>query len=186
MFIQTETTPNPATLKFLPGQAVMGEGTADFTSHEDARRSPLAERLFGVEGVTGVFLGSDFITVTKTEDKEWYLLKPAILGVVMEHFVAKRPVILAEAKGDETEADAGEDSEVVTQIRELLDTRVRPAVAQDGGDIVFQGFEGGVVYLHMQGACAGCPSSTATLKMGIENMLRHYIPEVVEVRAVNG
>jgi Fe-S cluster biogenesis protein NfuA len=185
MFIQTEQTPNPATLKFLPGQSVMGDGTADFTSSEEAKRSPLAERLFGVEGVTGVFLGSDFITVTKTEDKEWYLLKPAILGVVMEHFVAKRPVILAEAEGGET-ADVGEESEIATQIRELLDTRVRPAVAQDGGDIVFQGFDNGVVYLHMQGACAGCPSSTATLKMGIENMLRHYIPEVVEVRAVNG
>ena len=186
MFIQTEQTPNPATLKFLPGQAVMGEGTADFTSPEDAQRSPLAERLFGVEGVTGVFLGSDFITVTKTEDKEWYLLKPAILGVVMEHFVAKRPVILAEADGGDSAADVGEESEIATQIRELLDTRVRPAVAQDGGDIVFQGFDNGVVYLHMQGACSGCPSSTATLKMGIENMLRHYIPEVVEVRAVNG
>lgn len=186
MFIQTEQTPNPATLKFLPGQAVMGEGTADFTSPEDARRSPLAERLFGVEGVTGVFLGSDFITVTKSEAKEWYLLKPAILGVVMEHFVAKRPIILAEAGGDATPADPGEESEIATQIRELLDTRVRPAVAQDGGDIVFQGFDNGVVYLHMQGACSGCPSSTATLKMGIENMLRHYIPEVVEVRAVNG
>lgn len=186
MFIQTEQTPNPATLKFLPGQPVMGDGTADFTSPETARRSPLAERLFGVEGVTGVFLGSDFITVTKSDAKEWYLLKPAILGVVMEHFVAKRPVILAEPAGDETAVDDGEDSEIVLQIRELLDTRVRPAVAQDGGDIVFQGFDQGVVYLHMQGACAGCPSSTATLKMGIENMLRHYIPEVVEVRAVNG
>lgn len=186
MFIQTEQTPNPATLKFLPGQAVMGDGTADFTSPEDARRSPLAERLFGVEGVTGVFLGSDFVTVTKSEDKEWYLLKPAILGVVMEHFVAKRPVILAGSEGEAKQADAGEESEIATQIRELLDTRVRPAVAQDGGDIVFQGFDNGVVYLHMQGACSGCPSSTATLKMGIENMLRHYIPEVVEVRAVNG
>lgn len=186
MFIQTEQTPNPATLKFLPGQAVMGDGTADFTSPEDARRSPLAERLFGVEGVTGVFLGSDFVTVTKSEDKEWYLLKPAILGVVMEHFVAKRPVILAAPEGETKQADAGEESEIAAQIRELLDTRVRPAVAQDGGDIVFQGFDNGVVYLHMQGACSGCPSSTATLKMGIENMLRHYIPEVVEVRAVNG
>ncbi|MEX0921487.1 MAG: NifU family protein [Rhodovibrionaceae bacterium] len=186
MFIQTEQTPNPATLKFLPGQPVMGDGTADFTSPEDARRSPLAERLFGVDGVTAVFLGSDFITVTKTDAKEWYLLKPSILGVVMEHFVAKRPVILAEPAGGEAPADDGEDSEIVLQIRELLDTRVRPAVAQDGGDIVFQGFDQGVVYLHMQGACAGCPSSTATLKMGIENMLRHYIPEVVEVRAVNG
>lgn len=185
MFIQTEQTPNPATLKFLPGQSVMGDGTADFTSPEDAKRSPLAERLFGIEGVTGVFLGSDFITVTKSEGKEWYLLKPAILGVVMEHFVAKRPIILAEAEGD-VPAEVGEESEIATQIRELLDTRVRPAVAQDGGDIVFQGFDNGVVYLHMRGACSGCPSSTATLKMGIENMLRHYIPEVVEVRAVNG
>ena len=183
MFIQTEATPNPATLKFLPGRDVMASGTANFENQEDAGRSPLAERLFQVEGVSGVFLGSDFITVAKAEDKEWYLLKPAILGVIMEHFTAGRPVMLEGAAQEE--ADVGEDDdEVVSQIRELIDTRVRPAVAQDGGDIVFRGFENGIVFLHMQGACAGCPSSTATLKMGIENMLRHYIPEVVEVRAV--
>ena len=184
MFIQTEQTPNPATLKFLPGKEVMVEGTADFRDAEAAARSPLAQRLFQVEGVEGVFLGSDFISVTKPEDKEWYLLKPAILGIIMEHFTAGRPVILEDQAGDEAEASE-EDSEVVAQIKELLDTRVRPAVAQDGGDIVFRGFDQGIVMLTMQGACQGCPSSTATLKMGIENMLRHYIPEVVEVRAVD-
>ncbi len=181
MFIQTEETPNPATLKFLPGRDVMASGTANFENRDEAGRSPLAERLFQVEGVSGVFLGSDFITVAKAEDKEWYLLKPAILGVIMEHFTAGRPVLLEGASQDEAGED---DDEVVSQIRELIDTRVRPAVAQDGGDIVFRGFENGIVFLHMQGACAGCPSSTATLKMGIENMLRHYIPEVVEVRPV--
>ena len=183
MFIQTEQTPNPATLKFLPGRAVMSAGTADFTDAEAARRSPLAERLFLIDGITGVFLGADFITITKRDDKEWFLLKPAILGVIMEHFTAGHPVILAADDADDLGA-AGEDNEVVRQIKELLDTRVRPAVAQDGGDIIFRSFEDGVVYLHMQGACSGCPSSTATLKMGIENMLRHYIPEVVEVRPV--
>ncbi|MGE0716015.1 MAG: NifU family protein [Alphaproteobacteria bacterium] len=181
MFIQTETTPNPATLKFLPGRDVMSAGTADFPNRDAAARSPLAQRLFDVDGVNGVFLGGDFVTVTKAADKEWYTLKPSILGVIMEHFTAGRPAVLAEAP---TEAADGDDDEIVVQIKELLDTRVRPAVAQDGGDIVFHGFEDGVVYLHMQGSCAGCPSSTATLKSGIENMLRHYIPEVVEVRAV--
>ncbi len=183
MFIQTEQTPNPATLKFMPGRDVMGAGTADFPDPEAAKRSPLAERLFQIEGVQGVFLGSDFITVTKAADKEWYLLKPAILGVIMEHFTAGRPIVLETDEGAGEES-AGEDSEVVQQIKELLDTRVRPAVAQDGGDIIFRSYEDGVVYLVMQGACSGCPSSTATLKMGIENMLRHYIPEVVEVRPV--
>ncbi|WP_119167411.1 NifU family protein [Algihabitans albus] len=184
MFIQTEQTPNPATLKFLPGRPVMGEtGTASFASAEEAQRSPLAERLFEVEGVTGVFFGSDFISVSKAEAQEWYLLKPAVLGVIMEHFVAGKD-LLREAEADGNAA-AETDSEVVSTIKELLDTRVRPAVAQDGGDIIFRGFEDGVVLLHMQGACAGCPSSTATLKMGIENMLRHYVPEVTEVRAVN-
>lgn len=186
MFIQTEQTPNPATLKFLPGREVLAAGTANFPDAASAARSPLAERLFQVEGVVGVFFGTDFVSVTKEEDREWYLMKPGILGVIMEHFTAGRPVLLDDAgAGDEGHsADAGEDNEIVTQIKELLDTRVRPAVAQDGGDIVFRGFEKGVVYLHMQGACSGCPSSTATLKMGIENMLRHYIPEVVEVRPV--
>ena len=184
MFIQTEQTPNPATLKFLPGQTVLEQGTASFASEEEATRSPLAERLFQVEGVSGVFFGHDFISVSKEDEKEWYLLKPAVLGVIMEHFVAKRPLLNDEGDGAEAE-ETGEDSEIVGQIKELLDTRVRPAVAQDGGDIMFKGFERGVVYLHMQGACSGCPSSTMTLKMGIENMLRHYIPEVTEVRAID-
>ena len=185
MFIQTEQTPNPATLKFLPGRSVLDSGTANFPDADSAARSPLAERLFGIEGIVGVFFGTDFVSVTKDHDREWYLLKPAILGVIMEHFTAGRPVLNPDsAAGDEGHSGDAEDDEVVGQIKELLDTRVRPAVAQDGGDIVFRGFEKGVVYLHMQGACAGCPSSTATLKMGIENMLRHYIPEVVEVRPV--
>jgi Fe-S cluster biogenesis protein NfuA len=183
VFIQTEETPNPATLKFLPGHEVAGATTADFPDPAAAGRSPLAERLFAIDGIAGVFLGADFVTVTKAVDKEWYLLKPAVLGVIMEHFTAGRPVLLGDATGGE-ETAAEEDSEVVAQIKELLDTRVRPAVAQDGGDIIFHAFEDGVVFLAMQGACAGCPSSTATLKMGIENMLRHYIPEVQEVRAV--
>jgi Fe-S cluster biogenesis protein NfuA len=183
VFIQTEQTPNPATLKFLPGREVLGSGTADFTTAEAAANSPLAQRLFAIQGVSGVFLGADFITVSKADEREWHLLKPAILGVVMEHFTAGRPVLTAPADAAAEEAVAEEDREVVAQIKELLDTRVRPAVAQDGGDIIFQGYDKGVVFLHMQGACAGCPSSTATLKMGIENMLRHYIPEVVEVRA---
>ena len=181
MFIQTETTPNPATLKFLPGRTVMDKGTADFATAEAAERSPLARRLFLVDGVTGVFLGSDFVTITKRDDKEWLLLKPVLLGIIMEHFTANRPMIEAGPAADEVE---GEDDELVLQIKELLDTRIRPAVAQDGGDIIFRGFDKGIVYLHMQGSCSGCPSSTATLKMGIENMLRHYVPEVVEVRAV--
>jgi len=182
MFIQTEETPNPATLKFLPGRTVLGTGTADMPDLESAHRSPLAERLFQVDGVRGVFLGSDFITVTKQTDKEWYLLKPALLGIIMEHFTANRPMLLTEAAtpGESTE----EDDELVLQIKELLDTRVRPAVAQDGGDIIYRGFEKGVVYVRLQGSCSGCPSSTATLRMGIENMLKHYVPEVVEVRAV--
>jgi Fe-S cluster biogenesis protein NfuA len=183
MFIQTEQTPNPATLKFLPGRAVMSAGTANFTSADDANRSPLAERLFRIDGVTGVFLGADFVTVTKADDREWQLLKPSILGAVMEHFTAGHPVIRESVSDNAHHGDAV-DSEVVSQIKELLDTRVRPAVAQDGGDIVFHGFEDGVVYLHMQGSCSGCPSSTATLKAGIENMLKHYLPEVSEVRAV--
>jgi Fe-S cluster biogenesis protein NfuA len=183
VFIQTEETPNPATLKFLPGCEVAGATTADFPDPATAGRSPLAERLFAIDGLTGVFLGADFVTVTKAGDQEWYLLKPAVLGIIMEHFTAGRPVLLGDASADE-EKVLEEDSEVVAQIKELLDTRVRPAVAQDGGDIIFHAFEEGVVFLTMQGACAGCPSSTATLKMGIENMLRHYIPEVQEVRAV--
>ncbi len=184
MFIQTEPTPNPATLKFLPGREVMARGTVDFRSVEAAADSPLAGSLFAVDGVTGVFLGSDFITVAKSEDLDWQVLKPEVLGVIMEHFTSGKPVLLAEVVEGEGEAE-GDDDEIVTQIKELLDTRVRPAVAQDGGDIVFRSFEDGVVYLHMRGACSGCPASTATLRYGIENMLRYYVPEVVAVQPVD-
>ncbi len=185
MFIQTESTPNPATLKFLPGQSVMDMGTADFPSSDGASASPLAQRLFEVEGTSGVFLGSDFVTVTKTDAVDWDHIKPALLGAIMEHFQSGQPVIAENHAPASGHAEhTGEDGAIVEQIKELLDTRVRPAVAQDGGDITFHGFERGIVYLHMQGACAGCPSSTLTLKMGIENLLRHYIPEVVEVRPV--
>ena len=187
MFIQTESTPNPATLKFLPGQSVLDAGTADFPSAEAATASPLARRIFATDGVTGVFLGNDFVTVTKDGAVEWDHVKPAILGAIMDHFQSGDPAI----EGAEGPAPAGghaahdgPDQEIVGQIKELLDTRVRPAVAHDGGELTFHGFERGVVYLHMQGACAGCPSSTLTLKMGIENLLRHYIPEVIEVRPV--
>ena len=184
MFIETEQTPNPASLKFLPGRAVMGGRTADFPTADAAERSPLAQRLFQVEGVSGVFLGSDFVTVSKADGKTWQVLKPAILGIIMEHFAAERAVILDDGAALAAASADGEDSEIVTQIKELLDTRVRPAVAQDGGDIIFQGYEDGIVFLHLQGSCSGCPSSTATLRMGIENMLKHYVPEVIEVRAV--
>ncbi|MBN33967.1 MAG: NifU family protein [Rhodospirillaceae bacterium] len=183
MFIQTEDTPNPSTLKFLPGKAVMASGTADFTNQDDAERSPLAHRLFDVAHVEGVFLGGDFVSVTKSEGGDWQLMKPTILGVIMEHFIAGRPVIEGEGAAAE-ETYANDDAEVVGQIKELLDTRVRPAVAQDGGDIVFRSYQNGIVSLTMQGACQGCPSSTMTLKMGIENLLKHYIPEVIEVRPV--
>jgi Fe-S cluster biogenesis protein NfuA len=183
MFIQTETTPNPATLKFIPGRAVMTEGTAQFADAEAADGvSPLAQRLFGVAGVTGVFLGGDFISVTKDGSQDWFQLKPGILAAIMEHYTSGRPVMLAQAAPSSEAAET--DSETVAAIKELIETRVRPAVAQDGGDIIFEHFEDGVVYLQMHGACSGCPSSTATLKAGIENMLRHYIPEVVEVRAL--
>jgi Fe-S cluster biogenesis protein NfuA len=183
MFIQTESTPNPATLKFLPGQTVLDAGTADFPSAETAGTSPLATRIFSVSGVNGVFFGNDFVTVTKSDDIEWDHIKPAILGAIMEHYQSGQPIV--DAGGEQSSGHAehsGENSEIVDQIKDLLDSRVRPAVAQDGGDITFHGFDRGVVYLHMQGACAGCPSSTLTLKMGIENLLRHYIPEVTEVR----
>ena len=188
MFIQTEATPNPATLKFLPGKEVLTDGTADFRDADAARTaSPLAARLFGVPGVTGVFFGYDFITVTK-DNSDWQHLKPAILGAIMEHFMSGQPV-MAEA-GPAVEHASGEefydkaDEEIVVTIKELLDTRVRPAVAQDGGDITFRGYENGVVFLHMKGACAGCPSSTATLKHGIQNLLRHFVPEVQQVEQV--
>ena len=185
MFIQTEATPNPATLKFLPGREVLGEGrAADFPTREAAERSPLAMRLFAVDNVAGVFFGGDFITVTKSGG-EWQHMKPALLGAIMEHFTSGASVLFAAGGTDDAHAEHdGEDDEIVSQIKELLDTRVRPAVAQDGGDITFQGYEQGVVFLNMQGACAGCPSSTVTLKRGVENMLKHYIPEIVEVRQI--
>ena len=185
MFIQTESTPNPATLKFLPGQTVLEVGTADFPSAAAAAKSPLAQRVFAVDGGTGGFFGTDFGTVTKADSVDWDHIKPALLGAIMEHFQSGQPVMddgHAPASGH-AEHD-GEDGVVVGQIKELLDSRVRPAVAQDGGDITFHGFDRGVVYLHMQGACAGCPSSTLTLKMGIENLLRHFCPDVQEVQAV--
>ena len=182
MFIQTEMTPNPATMKFLPGRVVVESGTANFTSPEEASRSPLALRLFELDGVAGVFLGNDFITVTKLSDHDWQVMKPMVLSAIMEHFTSGEAVM---AEGDEIAFGEDGDDEISAQIKELIDTRVRPAVAQDGGDIIFRGFEDGVVYLHMQGSCSGCPSSTATLKHGIENMLRYYVPEVVEVRPVD-
>ncbi|PRD43375.1 NifU family protein [Phyllobacterium phragmitis] len=188
MFIQTETTPNPATLKFLPGKVVMPEGTADFRNADTAgNTSPLAAKLFAVPGVTGVFFGYDFITITK-DDPDWQHLKPAILGTIMEHFMAGAPV-MSTTEDSVPEHGEGEffdeaDTEIVGTIKELIETRVRPAVAQDGGDITFRGFEKGTVYLHMKGACSGCPSSTATLKHGIQNLLRHFVPEVQHVESV--
>ena len=184
MFIETEGTPNPATLKFLPGRDVMGSATADFANPEAAEPSPLAGALFALPGVARVFLGGDFITITKTEATEWQALKPQVLGTLMEHFLSGRPVMEGAAAAAASEDVSAEDEEVVAQIKELLDTRVRPAVAGDGGDIVFRGYRDGVVKLHMQGACSGCPSSRATLKHGIENMLRHYVPEVRAVEQV--
>lgn len=190
MFIQTEATPNPATLKFLPGKEVLIEGTADFRDADTARAaSPLAGRLFDIPGVTGVFFGYDFITVTK-EGPDWQHLKPAVLGAIMEQFMSGAPVMASGGQAETDRADqAGEfydkaDSEIVITIKELLDTRVRPAVAQDGGDITFRGYENGTVFLHMKGACAGCPSSTATLKHGIQNLLRHFVPEVEHVEQI--
>ena len=183
MFIQTESTPNPASLKFLPGRIVLGSGTAEYRSAEEAGDSPLAERLFAVDGVGGVFLGGDFITVTKTGG-EWPHLKPAVLGAIMEHFMSGMPVLRQEqaASGGEDFDEA--DKETVDTIKELIETRVRPAVAQDGGDITFQGYRDGIVFLNMRGSCAGCPSSTATLKHGIQNLLRHFVPEVREIQEV--
>ena len=183
MFIETEGTPNPATLKFLPGRDVMGQGTADFANVEAASHSILAQALLALPGVARVFLGGDFVTVTKRDDVEWSALRPQVLGAVMEHFVAGRPVIEGQAALAEEDVSPA-DADVVAQIKELLDTRVRPAVASDGGDIVFYGYRDGVVRLRMQGACSGCPSSSATLKHGIENMLRHYVPEVQRVEQV--
>lgn len=183
MFIQTQDTPNPATLKFIPGVPVMDSGTADYPAAESAATSPLARRLFQIDGVRGVFLGGDFVAVTKEGALDWFALKPSILAGIMEHYASGMPVVEKTETG--TDAVDEDEDEIVTQIKQLLDTRVRPAVAMDGGDIVFQGFDDGVVTLQMRGACQGCPSSTATLKMGIENMLRHYIPDVREVRAAD-
>lgn len=181
MFIQTEETPNPATLKFLPGRIIMAEGTADFKSEEEASKSPLAAKLFKIDGVRGIFFGSDFITVSKVDAIEWVVLKPSILGAIMEHFLTHQPLFYGEGP---MQATQGQDDPIVMQIKEILDTRIRPAVAMDGGDIIFDHFAEGTVYVRMQGACAGCPSSSATLKSGIENMLRHYVPEVLDVRAI--
>jgi len=191
MLIETENTPNPATVKFLPGRPVMGSGTRDFASPEEAEASPLAEALFGLGDVTGVFFGSDFISVTIAPGAEWSDVKPEILSILLDHFSANMPLFTPGSAGgitvpadEEDFADDPEDGEIVAQIRELIDTRVRPAVANDGGDIVYRGFDKGTVYLRMHGACSGCPSSTATLKNGIEQLLKHYVPEVTEVRAV--
>jgi Fe-S cluster biogenesis protein NfuA len=189
MFIQTEATPNPATVKFIPGRAVLGSGTMEFTSREAAARSPLAEKLFGVPGVTSVFYGSDFVTVTK-DDSDWQHLKPAILGAIMEHYMSGAPLLAdGSAASDETADEEGEffneaDADTVATIKDLIETRVRPAVAGDGGDITFRGFKDGIVYLNMKGSCSGCPSSTATLQHGIQNLLKHFVPDVVEVRPV--
>ena len=190
MFIETETTPNPATLKFLPGEQVMAAGTREFTDEEAAAASPLAEALFSLGDVSGVFYGRDFISVTSGQGVDWSQLKPQVVSLLLDHFVSGAPLFAApDASGiavpaeDEAIGDDPADADIVTQIKELIETRVRPAVANDGGDIVYRGFREGVVYLSMQGACSGCPSSAATLKQGIEGLLKHYVPEVSEVRA---
>jgi Fe-S cluster biogenesis protein NfuA len=190
MFIETETTPNPATLKFLPGETVMAAGTREFTSDEEAAASPLAEALFALGDVTGVFFGRDFVSVTAGPGSDWSALKPQVVALLLDHFVSGAPLFTGGDAGgivvpadDEETGDDPADADVVAQIKELIETRVRPAVANDGGDIIYRGFREGVVYLTMQGACSGCPSSSATLKQGIEGLLKHYVPEVTEVRA---
>jgi len=183
MFIQTDTTPNPASLKFLPGRVVMERGTADFRSVEEANSSILAQNLFKIEGVEGVFFGSDFISITKSEILDWQILKPSVLGAISVHYESGASII-DKIENTEKNSTVTKDSEIVVQIKELLDTKVRPAVAMDGGDITFGDFKDGIVFLHMKGACSGCPSSTATLKAGIENMLKHYLPEVQGVEPV--
>jgi Fe-S cluster biogenesis protein NfuA len=189
MFIQTEATPNPATLKFIPGRVVLEGGPMQFTTLDEATRSPLAERLFAVPGITSVFYGSDFITVTKN-DGDWQHLKPAILGAIMEHYMSGAPLLADgtaasdQARDEDDEFFDQADAETVDMIKDLIETRVRPAVANDGGDITFRGFKDGIVYLNMKGACSGCPSSTATLQHGIQNLLRHFVPDVVEVRPI--
>ena len=186
MFIQTEQTPNPQTLKFLPGKVVMNAGTAFFQNLEEAKNSPFAIRLFKIDGVEGVFFGSDFITITKDQTIDWDVMKPLILNSIMDHYNSNDKTMIIEKEPQNNSLVENEnDTDVVKQIKELLDTRVRPAVAMDGGDIIYNSFKDGIVYLHMQGACSGCPSSTATLKMGIENMLKHYVPEVQEVRPID-
>ena len=187
MFIQVEPTPNPLTLKFLPGRIVTKGGTIFYQNESEALNSPFAKRMFAVDGVNSVFFGSDFITITKDEDLDWQVLKPMLLGAITEHYNSGEETIIDRdyLKKSEELNENQDDSDIVKQIKELLDTRVRPAVAMDGGDIVYKKFEKGIVYLHMQGACSGCPSSAATLKTGIENMLKHYVPEVKEVRPVN-
>ena len=190
MLIETETTPNPATLKFLPDRIVMDAGTRDFATPEEAEASPLAEMRFALGDVTGVFFGRDFVSVTAAPGVEWHSLKPDVLAILLDHFAANMPLFRQGSAGfsvpveEETFADDPADADIVAQIRELIDTRVRPAVANDGGDIVYRGFDKGKVFLRMQGACAGCPSSSATLKSGIEQLLKYYVPEVTEVRAV--
>jgi Fe-S cluster biogenesis protein NfuA len=185
MFIQTEVTPNPATLKFIPGQPVLPSGTLELLDREAAAKSPLAQRLFDINGVTGVFYGSDFIAVTKT-DGDWQQLKPAILGAIMEHYMSGAPLVAGDQEDEPTGDEFFEekDADTVATIKELIETRVRPAVANDGGDITFKGFKDGVVFLNMKGACSGCPSSTATLRHGIQNLLKHYLPDVQEVQPV--
>ena len=190
MFIQTESTPNPLTLKFVPGEIVHPTGTAFYTCKEDATGSPLAIRLFDIPHVTAIFLANDFITITKSPDADWEDLKPALLTSIMDHYVAGLPVVELDTQGTPNPTPRGssndreEDADTIEQIKELIETRVRPAVAQDGGDIIYHSFTDGVVHLELHGACSGCPSSTATLKDGIENMLKHYVPEVVAVEAV--
>ncbi|MEM7650827.1 MAG: NifU family protein [Pseudomonadota bacterium] len=184
MFIQTEVTPNPAVIKFLPGQSVLEKGTAEFKAVEEAVKAPLATRLFSLQGVEAVFLAADFISVTKADDTDWSMLKPMVLGALMEHFSTGQPIVSADFYEDGSGGEAEDDDEISAQIRELIDTRVRPMVAMDGGDIEFERFDDGIVHLRMRGACAGCPSSTMTLKSGIENMLKHFVPEVIEVRQV--
>jgi len=183
MDIQTEITPNPSSLKFLPGKIVMEKGTADFRNVEEAKRSPFALNLFKIDGVEGVFFGSDFISITKNDNHEWQMLKLSISETIIEHYKSGAAIML-QGEEDKTDTSNTEDNEAVIKIKEIIETKVRPAVARDGGDIIFQSFDNGIVYLHMQGSCSGCPSSTATLKAGIENMLKHYVPEVREVRPI--
>tara|TARA_Y100000590_G_scaffold220171_1_gene249236 strand:+ start:1237 stop:1797 length:561 start_codon:yes stop_codon:yes gene_type:complete len=184
MFVQTEITPNPLTLKFIPGRIVMDDGTLFFKNIEEAKDSPFAKKLFNIEGIEGVFFGSDFITITKKQEVNWDTLKPLVLGVISDFYSSNEKIIKKSESNQNQKKELSKDTDIVKKIKELIETRVRPAVAMDGGDIIFEKFESGIVYLHMQGSCAGCPSSTATLKSGIENMLKHYVPEVSEVKPV--